>query len=391
MLAEINFGGRVTDALDKELLNTYTRVWFGDHMFSDKFNFASGYKIPQGKTVQEYRDYIEQMPIVDSPEVMGLHPNADITYQTNFANAALGTIVSIQPKESSGGGGETREQIVFRQADEMLEKLPDNFLPHEVKARLQKMGPIQPMNIFLRQELDRMQRVITIVRSTLTDLKLAIDGTIIMSESLRDALNQMFDARVPAAWHKVSWDSSTLGFWFTELLERHTQFHTWIFEGRPNQFWLTGFFNPQGFLTAMRQEVTRAHTAKGWALDSVVLYNDVTKMMTEDVTSPPPAEIGGVYVYGLFLDGAGWDRRNMKLLESPPKVLYTGLPVVHVYAINTKDQRDDKKGSINQYMCPVYKKPRRTDLTFIFKLILRTVQPADHWALRGVAILCDTK
>jgi dynein heavy chain len=201
----------------------------------------------------------------------------------------------------------------------------------------------------------------------------------------------MFDARVPNAWHKISWDSSTLGFWFTELLERHTQFHTWIFEGRPNQFWLTGFFNPQGFLTAMRQEVTRAHTAKGWALDSVVLYNDVTKMMTEDVTSPPPAEIGGVYVYGLFLDGAGWDRRNVKLLESPPKILYTGLPVVHVYAINTKDQRDDKKSAINLYMCPVYKKPRRTDLTFIFKLILRTTQQPDHWALRGVAILCDTK
>lgn len=48
----------------------------------------------------------------------------------------------------------------------------------------------------------------------------------------------------------------------------------------------------QGFLTAMRQEVTRAHTAKGWALDGVVLYNDVTKFMKEDITAPPPAEIG---------------------------------------------------------------------------------------------------
>ena len=52
----------------------------------------------------------------------------------------------------------------------------------QVKARLQKMGALSPMNIFLRQEIDRMQRVISAVRQTLTDLKLAIDGTIITSE-----------------------------------------------------------------------------------------------------------------------------------------------------------------------------------------------------------------
>lgn len=54
-----------------------------------------------------------------------------------------------------------------------------------MKDRLKKMGHLQPLNIFLKQEIDRMQRVITIVRVTLSDLKLAIEGTIIMSEVLQ--------------------------------------------------------------------------------------------------------------------------------------------------------------------------------------------------------------
>ena len=73
----------------------------------------------------------------------------------------------------------------------------------QVKGRLQKMGALTSMNIFLRQEIDRMQRVITAVRTTLVDLKLAIDGTIIMSENLKDALDNIYDARVPALWRKV--------------------------------------------------------------------------------------------------------------------------------------------------------------------------------------------
>ncbi|KAF2975518.1 hypothetical protein EK904_012304, partial [Melospiza melodia maxima] len=270
MLGEVQYGGRVTDDLDKALLNTYARVWFGEHMFSEKFCFYKGYVIPKGNTVEDYLQYIEQLPVTDTPEV---------------------------------------------------------------KAQLRKMGAFQPINIFLRQEIDRMQLVISRVRATLTDLKLAIDA-------------------------------------------------------KKRELELGG--GGKGFLTAMRQETTRMNLAKGWELDSVVLCSEVTKMMKEDVVGPPPADLGGVYIHGLFLEGAGWDRRNSKLIESAPKVLFTSLPVVHVYAVSTTAPSDARRQHGNVYCCPVYRKPQRTDLTYIFSLHLRTVQNPDHWTLRGVALLCSS-
>jgi len=386
MIGEVQYGGRVTDDFDKRLLNTFSKCWFGPEMFDDKFCFFKGYPIAKYKTTTEIMDSIEGMSLVDSPEVYGLHPNADITFQTNTAKEILDMIVNIQPKDGGGGSGETRESVVYRQCDEMLEKMPVDYVPHEVRARIKKMGSQKSLNIFLKQEIDRMQKVITLVRMTLNDLKLAIDGTIIMSEDLTDALDNIFDARVPNKWRKISWASSTLGFWFTELLERDIQFKSWIFTERPSVFWMTGFFNPQGFLTAMRQEVTRSH--KGWALDAVILHNEMTAKYREEITGPPSE---GVYVQGLYLDGAAWDRKSMRLIESSPKVLFVPLPVVHVYAINSSTVKPESltKG---MYQCPVYKKPCRTDLTFITCLWLKSGDsPADFWCMRGVALLCDIK
>ncbi|KAF5281562.1 hypothetical protein FQA39_LY05097 [Lamprigera yunnana] len=335
MLGEVQYGGRITDDYDKILLNTFAYVWFSDAMFKEDYHFYRGYVVLKFKQLADYFVALEEMSPTDPPQVYGLHPNADITYQTNVTTSMLYTIMSIQPKESSGGAGESREASVARQTEEMLSKVPPDYSDYEVKERLKLIGIFNPLNIFLRQEIDRMQKVISLVRITLQDLLLAIEGTIIMNEALRDALDKIYDAMVPFVWRRSSWVSSTIGFWFTELLERNAQFRNWCFVVKPLAFWMTGFFNPQGFLTAMRQEVTRAH--KGWALDQVVLHNIVTKHFLEDVKTGP---LEGVFVHGLFMDGAGWDRKNSRLAESINKVLYTPIPVVHIFAIYSTAPKD---------------------------------------------------
>lgn len=96
----------------------------------------------------------------------------------------------------------------------------------------------------------------------------------------------------------------------------------------------------------------------------------------------------GVYVYGLFLDGASWNRKEKELQESLHKIMFTEMPVIHIFAINTVGNK-----LMPGYECPVYKKPSRTGLTYVCELRLKSPKGTleAHWISRGVALLCDIK
>ena len=55
-----------------------------------------------------------------------------------------------------------------------------------------------------------MQRMLSLLRRTLTDLVMAIEGTIIMSDDLKEVLDNMFDAKVCVATTDVLGKSSTI-------------------------------------------------------------------------------------------------------------------------------------------------------------------------------------
>ncbi|GFR64013.1 dynein heavy chain 8, axonemal [Elysia marginata] len=68
------------------------------------------------------------------PLPLSLSTTCVTSYQTNTAKNVLDTIQGIQPKDSGGGSGETREAVVYRLAEEMLGKLPPDYIPFEVSA-----------------------------------------------------------------------------------------------------------------------------------------------------------------------------------------------------------------------------------------------------------------
>ena len=389
MVCDVQYGGRITDDWDRRLFNSYGKAWLTQTCLDPNFEFHPGYFIPAnkpefpGSEVDQYRKYIDDMPLVDDPEIFGLHGNADLAYRTLQTKQVLDTILDIQPKEGGGGGGLTREEVVLNIVNDLQAKLPPDYKADDVKAGIKGLGGMgKPLNICLKQEIDRLQMVISKVRAMLAALKLAIAGTIVMSPELAETLDALFMARVPPSWTKVSaLISPNMGVWWLNILNRAEQFTNWLKNGRPLCFWLTGFYNPTGFLTANRQEVCRKHSRDGWALDDVINYSEVLKQEREEVKKGPEE---GVYIYGLFLDCARWEKAKDRLADSEPKVLFAPLPVLWI----TGTQASTLKGDKNVYYdCPTYKAPRRTGLNYITSVLLRTDETALKWTLRGVCLL----
>jgi dynein heavy chain len=409
MVSDVQYGGRITDNIDRRMFQMYAEAWLGPTCLAPTFTFNPDspvaripndfvYRVPQGSELQEYQTYIQEFPEVDSPEIFGLHPNADLTFRANATRALLTTIMETQPKESGAAGGLTREDLVAAKAAEMELKIPADYVEDQYKERINQIGGLDiPLNIFLFQEIQRLQLVIANVRRVLGVLQQAIRGEVVLTSELAACLDAIYDARVPLSWvwspggDEISWICPTLGLWFTGLEKRDGQTRKWLSTQRPSSFWLTGFFNAQGFLTSMCQEVTRLHTADKWALDDVVFHTEVTEFERAEQVRQGPRE--GVFIHGLFLDGAGWSRGEGTVVESEPKKMFAVLPVLFVTAV-TKAQKKNRSadyGPYGGYECPCYKYPVRNDKFLIFMVTLssREHRPM-HWALRGVALLCTT-
>lgn len=57
-------------------------------------------------------DYIESLPLANTPEVFGLHPNAEIGYYTQAARNMWSHLVELQPQTGETGAGISREEFI---------------------------------------------------------------------------------------------------------------------------------------------------------------------------------------------------------------------------------------------------------------------------------------
>lgn len=64
---------------------------------------------------------------MQSPEIFGLHANADISYYTNATKQIWSNLVDLQPRAGGAGGGMSREEFIGSVAKDIQSKIPQSF------------------------------------------------------------------------------------------------------------------------------------------------------------------------------------------------------------------------------------------------------------------------
>lgn len=106
--------------------------------------------------------------------------------------------------------------------------------------------------------------------------------------------------RLPLSWANICYPShKPLGSWYNDLLERIEFMRTWLANGNPSCYWISGLFFPQGFITGVLQN--HARDTKIPVSEIGFKYNVLNKQMNELIKGPQVNFFSYDYFFKIFL------------------------------------------------------------------------------------------
>ncbi|XP_010633543.1 dynein heavy chain 6, axonemal [Fukomys damarensis] len=408
---EITYGGRVTDTWDQRCLRTVLKRFFSPETLEDDYKYSDSgiYFAPLADSLQEFKEYIENLPLIDDPEIFGMHENANLVFQYKETNTLINTILEVQPRSSAGGEGKSNDEIVQELVASIRARVPEKLMLEGASESLfvkDPQGRLNSLTTVLSQEVDRFNNLLKLIHTSLETLNKAIAGFVVMSEEMEKVYNSFLNNQVPSLWSNTAYPSlKPLGSWVKDLILRTAFVDLWLKRGQPKSFWISGFFFPQGFLTGTLQNHARKYNLPidelSFKYNMVPTYRDQAAVIEAanrvqfgqelpmDLELHSPED--GVLVHGMFMDASRWDDKDMVIEDALPGQMNPMLPVVHF-----EPQRNYEPGP-TLYHAPLYKTGARAgtlsttghSTNFVVTVLLPSKRSKDYWIAKGSALLCQ--
>lgn len=119
-----------------------------------------------------------------------MQPNAEISLLNSLAEGLFFSILSVGGGGGGGGGGMSKEDKVSEVQVKILEQLRDDFVMLEIRMRIKEKG--SPFVVFVLQELERMNKILSAIRTQLNELALGLSGALNISDSMDALINSIF-------------------------------------------------------------------------------------------------------------------------------------------------------------------------------------------------------
>jgi dynein heavy chain len=388
------YGGHITDGWDRKTNNAYLKSLIRPEILTGG-NLLKNFKSPDQTRLNyaEYTKIIEEKLPAESPISFFLHPNAEISYLTAQGEYLFDCVLSIQgvqqvqaTKESKGGETKKVDEVsesIKKFKERLIEKI--NFNLEELRKKYPSMGPY---GVVALQECERLNNIFNYLKKKLEELEKGKSGELSTTEEM-DVLEKCIKFnKLPAAWEDMSGYMSrkSLNAWFDDIIKRYDQLAEWTkdLNDIPKYINLSLLCNPMSFVTAVKQVTARKENIP---LDIVDIMTEVMNF-GEDMVKEKP--VSGVYVTGMFLQGARWEDSNPDsqgyVTEMANKELDPKLPIMNIIALPLEEKKKRIKG---YYECPVYYTTARGP-AYVFTSYLKMEneeEDPNKWVLAGVALI----
>ena len=408
LVGEVHYGGRVTDDGDRRLLSALLARCLPPSILEPAFTFDDSglYSVPPDASLASVVAHIEALPSTAAPEVLGLHSNAGLCVAREESRRVMADLRRLQLRdeggeEDAGTAGQAAQTAAFEEAvrakaQALLDALPlllsrDGAADGLFTATSQ--GQLPPLSLCLLREVERFNRLLSCVRSSLQDLLRGLRGELSFSGQMEDVASSLAANAVPRLWSAAAYPSlASLERWATDLASRVAFFARWLKEGPPRDFRLSAFFAPQAFLTAALQRHAR-NTRE--AIDALHFRVSVADEGEEGLRGGGEVEEGGVRIRGLHCEGGRWNAERGvlddcvegELLSPMPPLLFQPSSASSAAAASTPS-------SLSLASCPLFRtRAREGDLSttgestnFLLSIGLPSERPQSFWTLRGAAL-----